>query len=200
MENIRDPGHNRKKIVHNFLDCRPAAIAYDDEISINTQSSSRWDGLLTRLYYNGLTHDEISGAKAGTRNGIQEWLKAGGVIGRGVLLDYYAWAERKGIRYKPASRHTISEKDLEEVAAAQGTQFLPGDILFVRTGWVNWYNGASDRERVEGCKVHHKYCGVEGTKESIEWLWNHHFAALVADNMSFEAWPAEGPYRTKSPS
>jgi len=120
-------------------------------------------------------------------------------VGRGVLLDYASWAEQKGIQYSAASKHLISEKDLDAVAAAQGTKFLQGDILIVRTGWIKWYNTATDEERVQGCKVHHNYCGVEGTASSIEWLWNHHFAALAADNMAFEAWPAEMPYRTFLP-
>lgn len=124
-----------------------------------------------------------------------EWSKRGGVVGRGVLLDYASWAKEKGIEYSAASKHLISEKDLDEIAAAQGTTMLPGDILMVRTGWIKWYNEASPEERVQGCKVHHNYCGVEGTAESIEWLWNHHFAAIAADNMAFEAWPAVMPWR-----
>lgn len=68
----------------------------------------------------------------------------------------------------------------------------------VRTGWIKWYNEATDEERVQGCKQNHNYCGAEGTAASIEWLWNHHFAALVADNMAFEAWPAVMPNRQSS--
>lgn len=65
----------------------------------------------------------------------------------------------------------------------------------VRTGWIKWYNEASAEERVDGCKTNHNYVGVEGTEESIPWLWNHHFSALVGDNMAFEAWPATGKWR-----
>lgn len=129
-----------------------------------------------------------------------EWLKRGGLAGRGILLDYASWAEHKGIKYRPDSTHKISEKDLDEVANWQGSEFLPGDMLFVRTGWIKWYNESSDAERVQGCKVNHNYCGIEGTASSIEWLWNHHFSALVADNMAFEAWPAQMPYRESTPS
>ncbi|KAH0836939.1 hypothetical protein FOPE_04729 [Fonsecaea pedrosoi] len=201
LENIRNPGHNRNPIIHKFLDLKPALVGHDDEITINTQTSSQWDGLRhwafqeTQQYYNGLTHEEISGPNPNSRNGIQEWLKRGGVTGRGILLDYVAWAEHKGIKYRADSKHKITEKDLDEIAKWQGSEFLPGDILFVRTGWIKWYNEATDEERVQGCKVNHNYIGVEGTASSIEWLWNHHFAALVGDNMAFEAWPAEMPYR-----
>lgn len=45
LECIVDPGHNRKPLVHNFLDLKPALVGHDDEIIINTQTSSQWDGL-----------------------------------------------------------------------------------------------------------------------------------------------------------
>lgn len=117
------------------------------------------------------------------------------MVGRGILLDYASWADEKGIPYIAASKHCISHHDLEAIAQDQGVELRPGDLLMVRTGWIKWYNEATPEERVSGCKTHHNYIGVEGTKESIEWLWNHHFAALIGDNMAFEAWPADGPYR-----
>ncbi|KAH8664843.1 hypothetical protein BGZ61DRAFT_367242 [Ilyonectria robusta] len=198
LERIIEPGHNRAPIVHNFLDLKPDLVGHDDEIYINTQTSSQWDGLRhwahqpTEKYYNNLTHEEISGPNRNLRNGIQEWLRRGGVVGRGVLLDYHSWAQKKGITYSAASKHCISYKDLEEIAKEQKVEFRVGDILMVRTGWIKWYNEATPEDRVQGCKVNHDYVGVEGTKESIEWLWNHHFSALVGDNMAFEAWPADG--------
>ncbi|KAH7141878.1 putative cyclase-domain-containing protein [Dactylonectria macrodidyma] len=199
LERIEDPGHNRNKIVHRFLDLKPNLIGHDDEICINTQTSSQWDGLRhwahqeSGKYYNGLTHEEISGSNRNLRN---EWLKRGGVIGRGVLLDYASWAKKRGVTYSAASKHCISHEDLENIAKEEGVELRVGDILMVRTGWIQWYNESSPEQRVDGCKTHHNYVGVEGTAESIRWLWDHHFSALVGDNMAFEAWPAPaGPYR-----
>ena len=32
--------------------------------------------------------------------------------------------------------------------------------------------------------------GVEGSsKESVEWIWDHHFAAVAGDANAFELWP-----------
>ena len=45
LERIEDPGHNRNAIVHKFLDLKPNLVGHDDEIYINTQTSSQWDGL-----------------------------------------------------------------------------------------------------------------------------------------------------------
>ncbi|KAF5004443.1 hypothetical protein FDECE_9081 [Fusarium decemcellulare] len=167
LERIEDPGHNRTKIVHKFLDLKPNLVGHDDEIYINTQTSSQWDGLRhwahqpTGKYYNGLTHEEISGPNRNLRNGMQG----------------------------------MCHEDLEQIAHDEEVELRVGDILMVRTGWIKWYNEASSEERVRGCKTNHNYVGVEGTAESIRWLWDHHFSALVGDNMAFEAWPADGPYR-----
>lgn len=123
-----------------------------------------------------------------------EWQRRG-VVGRGVLLDYVSWATRNGVQYNAASKHCITYQNLIDIARDQGVQFRVGDLLMLRTGWVKWYNEATPEERIEGCKNNHNYIGVEGTADSIEWLWNQHFSALIGDNMAFEAWPAEGPYR-----
>jgi kynurenine formamidase len=34
------------------------------------------------------------------------------------------------------------------------------------------------------------YPGLEGSEESLRWLWNTHFAAVAADSPGFEAWSA----------
>ena len=120
-----------------------------------------------------------------------EWSKRGGIVGRGVLLDYSAWAEEQGIHYSPIECHAISEKDLEAVAAWQGTSFRQGDILLIRSGFVKWYKNANPEERRAGTVDGSTWAGVEGTKESIEWLWNKHFAAVGGDANVFEAWPAK---------
>lgn len=50
LERIEDPGHNRRAIVHKFLDLKPNLVGHDDEIYINTQTSSQWDGLRKCIY------------------------------------------------------------------------------------------------------------------------------------------------------
>jgi kynurenine formamidase len=121
---------------------------------------------------------------------VLEWTEHGGIVGRGILLDYVSWAESKGIQYSPVEYHEISVKDLEAVAAAQGTTIRPGDILLIRSGFVKWYNEASAEERVSGTSGGKAWAGVAGTQETVAWMWNHHFAAVGGDANAFEAWPA----------
>jgi kynurenine formamidase len=74
------------------------------------------------------------------------------------------------------------------MAQEQGVKLEPADILIVRTGWVKWYNEANDEDRKVG--VHSSgSVGMGATMETVEWLWNHHFAAVASDNVAFEAWP-----------
>jgi hypothetical protein len=64
---------NRIRFQQKMIDFKKmgAFIGHDDELHFNTQSSSQWDGLThcavqeTELYYNGLRHDEVQGAKKG---------------------------------------------------------------------------------------------------------------------------------------
>jgi kynurenine formamidase len=121
---------------------------------------------------------------------VLEWTERGGIVGRAILLDYVSWAESKSIQYSPVEYHEISVKDLEAVAAAQGTEIRPGDILLVRSGFVKWYNEASAEERVSGTSEGKAWAGVAGTQETVAWMWNHQFAAVGGDANAFEAWPA----------
>jgi len=55
---------------------------------------------------------------------------------------------------------------------------------------VKWWNGANVEER----KMISGVIGLVGSRESVEWLWDHHFAAVAGDSPAFEAWPPEAAY------
>jgi Putative cyclase len=150
-------------------------------------------------FYNGVTKKDIEGPDKNLRNGIQRiallavaltpgWSEAGGIAARGVLIDYVSYAERHNIQYSIPGRVAITHDDIDKIAKEQNVEFHPGDILVVRTGYVKWHNEASHEERLKGTSVHN-YPGVEGSKECIEWMWEHHFAAVAADSPAFETIP-----------
>lgn len=201
MECVHEPGFTREKLRHTMKDLKPLGmVAWDDLIHINTQSGSQWDGLRhwghqdTGLYYNGLKHDDISDPAHRDVNSLHHWSKRGGIVGRAVLIDYASWAERNGIVYAATARYEISVRDIEAIAKEQGVEFRPADILLIRTGWVKWYNDASDEDRIKGARDGHGHVGLAGNAESVEWLWDHHFAAVAGDNIAFEAWPPKAPH------
>lgn len=174
--------------------------AWDDELHFNTQASSQWDSLLhyahqpTGTFYNGAkpTSEELERGSEKLPS-LDCWHKRGGVVGRGVLLDYCAWAAAKGVRYSVFERHAITVQALEEVAAWQGTELRRGDILLVRTGWLEEMVAlGSNEKRMEAMKAGGgAMIGIQGTKDSAAWFWDKRFAGVAADNVSLEVMPPE---------
>ncbi len=166
---------------------------YDD---FNTQSSTQWDGLRhyghpEHGFYNGVTEEEIA-EDDNPINGIAIWARRG-IAGRGVLIDFARYAEATGLRYSAGERYAIKPAELEAAAAWQGTRFVAGDILILRTGWIRWYNSLSLDERHQLAQPgNFNAAGLEQGEDSLRFLWNHHFAAIAGDAPSFEVWPPAG--------
>ncbi|RYP13923.1 hypothetical protein DL767_010515 [Monosporascus sp. MG133] len=179
------------------------ALVLDDAVSFNTQSSTQWDSLLhfghqaTDCFYHGtkvtkeqLMQDSRAYDPEKTLPTLDHWHDRGGLVGRGILLDYRAYAQAKGIEYTPFSRHVITTADLEAVAAHQGTEFRQGDILFVRSGFDE------DLALLDGEQQNEKMAqggwgaiGIEGTEAAAKWFWNKHFSAVAGDMLGFEVYP-----------
>jgi len=112
-------------------------------------------------------------------------------VGRGVLLDYYSYARENGIQFSAAEAHLITAEALEACAKAQGLTLEVGDILFIRMGFVVWYDTATEEEKVQVLTKNSPstFAGVRQGQEEVEWFWSHHFAAVAADSPSFEVRP-----------
>lgn len=85
--------------------------------------------------------------------GIQNWSNHG-ICGRAVLLDVYGYLSRKlshrdqkSRPYDPMSSFAITLETLKEVARAQGVHFRKGDILLIRSGFINRYQNSMASER-----------------------------------------------------
>lgn len=94
------------------------------------------------------------------------------------------------------SRHCIKLVDLKTMVKEQNVDLRPGDLLFVRSGWIKWYEEHSPDERRAKVRDGSTYVGVDGSEEVIEWVWNNHFAAIAGDAIGFEAWPPQLPWCT----
>jgi hypothetical protein len=203
---LKNPFVGRKGLEHEVFSYhsgpKGAGLhAFDDEVAFNTQCSSQWDSLVhfahqaNGLSYNGVsprTEDLIQpfGSTDTDKNipTLNHWHDRGGLVGRGVLIDYRAYAESKGIEYSCFDAHTITTLDLETIAKHQGTTFKYGDILIVRTGYTEDL-GVANSEQQDKLLYTGKSIGVEGNEQSAKWFWNHHFAAVAGDTMVFEAVP-----------
>ncbi|OQV06784.1 hypothetical protein CLAIMM_11310 [Cladophialophora immunda] len=193
MEKPRYSGFARRTVQHRIVDLSSKGFyANDEEIAFCPQHGSHWDTPLhyahQRKYYNDLDHAEFH-ADNGLHPGTRLWSARGGICGRGVLLDWAAWATENGHEYHPARRGEITISQLEQVVKWQKTVLKPGDILFVRTGFIAWSNSATDDENRQGIVENGEYLGLEASMASCRWHWNHHFSAVVADNITYEAWP-----------
>lgn len=125
---------------------------------------------------------------------FEAWAEKGGVVGRGVLLDYASWAEKNNISVNHFSPHAITVATLNEIAASQGTELRKGDILFIRSGWVQAYSKLSDKEASALADIPvPPAVGIESSEETLRWLWSTGFSALAGDHPSMEAWPCQNP-------
>ena len=205
---IETPGFGRKGLVHKVISFKGSPLdahGYDDEVEFNTQCSSQWDSLChfhhqaSASGYNGVQTNveeltqgygkEDHDMKLPTLN---HWHKRGGLVARGVFIDYKLWAEENGKDYDPFTDHRISIEELETVAKKQGVEFKQGDVLIVRSGFTEGLTGQPGAKQQE-LMGSHKTCGVDGTEAAAKWFWNHHFAAVAGDAIAFEAIPPKRP-------
>ncbi|KAL6412333.1 Cornichon [Ilyonectria robusta] len=198
---------NRAPTQHHITSLLGGA-GFDDVYIFNPQQSSQWDGLRhfsapfptpenpsQRLFYGGTTAMEISD-RSNNRIGIQHWAKEG-ICGRGVLLDYVAYAQRNSIDYSALSDHAVPLRVLKQIAQEQGVHFQRGDILFIRIGltkeWDNQMGPADKLAYAQSSNPQH--AGVEGTEEMLRWIWDEGFAAVAGDAVSFEVYPPQKSYQ-----
>ncbi|MDP9373942.1 MAG: cyclase family protein [Chloroflexota bacterium] len=191
---LPDPPLFGREALRHELKRRRHMVNDDVYHEFNTQSSSHWDGLThygnaaCACFYNGVTPEQVTG-EAGTRNGIQVWARRG-IAGRGVLVDYRRWAQARGIAYSPGERHEITPLALGEAAREQGVRFATGDVLLVRSGWIEWYLGLDEAGRRAAAAIPHAATGLAQGDETLRFLWDTGFAAVAGDAPAFEAYPA----------
>ncbi|KAF2119068.1 hypothetical protein BDV96DRAFT_620067 [Lophiotrema nucula] len=157
----------------------------DDAIYINTQSSTQGDGFRhygyqgVRKFYNGHRQEEFTPGSGPL--GINIFAQMGGITGRGVLLDWYTWAENNNIHLSPFETGAIKTR--------------PGDIFFIRVGFVVEYDLLTSVQRENlANRQPGGLLGLEATKESLRWLWENQIVAITSDAAAFERGPATGPY------
>lgn len=191
-------------------------VAYDDTYTLNTQSGTQWDGFRhfshidSQTFYNGTKPSDIVGENANLRCSIHHWA-VHGIAGRGILLDYRHYAKIHNIDYDPYTAHPISFDDLKACATYQGIDLRPesqggdikvGDILMVRSGFVERYDQLTPAERKAAAERAHddiQWAGLKQEEAVKDWLHDCYFAAVAGDSPTFECWPpVDGNYMHQS--
>ncbi|KAJ5448531.1 hypothetical protein N7445_003352, partial [Penicillium cf. griseofulvum] len=166
LNSMTTPCFGRSAFEHIVKNKAPRAVN-DDILVFNTQSSSQWDGFRhygskQGTFYNGCTQDDI---KNSTRNGIHVWVENGGIVGRGVLLDYAGWAAANAKEVNCFETQSIPASVLQQLSQAQCQQLA---------------NYAAP-----------PVIGVESSEAMLRWIWDLKLAAVVGDMPSFEAYPCQ---------
>ncbi|ORY56311.1 uncharacterized protein BCR38DRAFT_490610 [Pseudomassariella vexata] len=200
LTKLEHPAFGRKPFQHEIISTFEG-VCFDDIYTMNPQQSSQWDGLRhfgmrassgsdERIFYGGTTKAEIMD-KDNHRIGIQHWAQEG-ITGRGVLIDYASWAEKKGIEYSAFTQHVIKLQDMQQIAKECNIIFEKGDILLVRVGMTKEWDQKmdADAKKAHAASTKPQHAGVEATLDVLRWIWDSGFAALAGDATSWEVWPA----------
>ncbi|HUO03931.1 MAG TPA: cyclase family protein [Candidatus Binataceae bacterium] len=185
----------RRPAVHNVVSFESfGLLGYDDSLdNYNTQQGSQWDGLAhigsmsLKSFYNGVTTGDIKNGPGG-RLSIDKW--ANKVVGRAVLIDAYRYRNSKSRPIDPLRPEKYSLDDLKETLVAQGAELKPGTIMLIRTGWMQAYLAASPEQKAEMAPLNQlKACGIDDSREMVEWFWDNRIAAVGTDCPAVEPWP-----------
>lgn len=164
---------------------RGKGIARDDVLDDwNTQSSTQWDGFKhirnpDHGYYNGLA-EEI--------HGVHHWAERG-IAGRAVVADVATWRSGEGRPVEFDRADAIDAGELAATLEAQGSTIEVGDVLLVRTGWIDWYHGLTTDDRAGLAGGMFTMPGLAPSDDLFRLLWDWHIAALAVDNPAVEAMP-----------
>ena len=168
-----------------------------------------WANQARQEFYNGVKYSEVTEGRTDLSLGIQcaylsflagpcnaPYLiyaiaaisQRGGIVGRGVLLDFVRYAQRLKIEYNPLSNYPISLTQIKEMVQEEGLTIRQGDILIIRSGLSKWIRASTPVSK--GPWESKDQIGVDPTPELLEWIWDNNIAAVAGDSIAFEACPA----------
>ncbi|HUZ10111.1 MAG TPA: cyclase family protein [Acidimicrobiales bacterium] len=150
--------------------------ANEDMIMIPSHAGTHIDALChvfsEGTVYNGHPATSFTPKLGASKCGIDQ---TGSFAGRAVLLDVAAWAGEGALE----DGRIVTSADLESTRSAQGTEMLPGDILIVRTGWLE-----------AGRKPGEPSGGQPGLGlDAVDFIADNDVAVVGSDNSAVEAIP-----------
>lgn len=171
-----------------YNDFTAAELASSDVLGTHCESD---------LYYRAFTHllrCTIPLEPRADRSFSPVWTERGGIVGRGVLVDFFGWAESQGATVEVNTGRSITLDDVLAVLKHQKTTLKPGDVLLFRTGWLRWYQSTPHESRHHHlCVAHdpgtHSFIGLAAHRDFIAWLWDQEVSAVAADSPAFESTP-----------
>ncbi|WP_371053880.1 cyclase family protein [Rhodococcus gordoniae] len=114
----------------------PGVGANEDQLVMPSHTSTHMDALChvysENKIYNGYPADQVTPYSGAAKCSID---KVGGIAGRGVLIDV---AASKGVDLLEPG-YVITVADLQKALDDQGVELQTGDLVLIRTGWLEDY-------------------------------------------------------------
>ena len=189
------PAHShrvREAPVHQLVtDTYEGLLIRDDCVTFHPQASSQWDSLAhvgdpKHGFYDGAQSQDIHLGE-GSRNGVDRYAEFG-IFTRGVYIDLPEFYANNHRPWSALGSQVCSADDLRLALKQSAIQPQLGDILCVRTGWLEAFNLASDADKKKIFQGR-DYSGLAGNEAMWELLWDSGFAAVASDSVTVEVWP-----------
>lgn len=162
---------------------KPGVGANEDVLVIAAHNGTHMDALChvyaDEQIYNGRSAHAFTSHNGAPFCGIE---KSGGFAGRAVVLDL---PRHQGVDWLEPGTN-IGADDLEACRAAQGVTLGAGDILLVRTGWLDLFAS------LQGAEPPFAQPGLGSS--TVEYVADHDLAAVGADNAAIEVIPFDGDF------
>ena len=170
--------------MYAMFGCAPGTGSHEDVLVMASHTTSHMDALVhvygEYRHYNGVDYQAMRAQPGATKLGIE---KVGGFAGRGVLLDMVGYFGDE--RWVTLGRQ-ISGADLAGAAERQGVEVRPGDIVLVRTGYLQfWWD-----HQASGQPAPFEQAGIN--VDAANWLADRDVVAVGSDNSAVECIPFDG--------
>ena len=163
----------------------PGVGANEDVLVIAAHNGTHMDALChvyaDELFYNGKSAHGFTSHNGAPYCGIE---KTGGFAGRAVVLDI---AGLQGVDWLEPG-YNITADDLEEARVAAGVEIGAGDIVLVRTGWLDLF--ADVTSRMEEPPFLQPGLGAS----TVDYLATRDVAVVGCDNAAVEVIPFDGDF------
>ncbi len=178
LQNYSDDG------MYEGLGCEPGTGAHEDILVFASHTTSHMDALChvygKKQHYNGFSAESMKTNSGAQHLGIE---KVGVIAARMVMLDMVAHLGAKdGAKdgYVELG-HCFSSEELKSCAESQGTEILAGDIVLIRTGYLDFWNTTNGQD------LPFEQAGIG--KDAASWLAEQDVVAVGSDNAAVEVIP-----------
>lgn len=160
---------------------KPGSGTNEDVLVMASHTTSHMDALVhmysDNQHYNGISREQMSALNGATKLGIE---KVGVIAARAVLLDMVAYFDEGP--WVTLGRN-IAGADLAGAASRQGVEVRAGDIVLVRTGYLDYYFANPNSGEFASAGI-----GNDGAR----WLADRDVVGVGCDNAAVECIPFDG--------